>query len=356
MQHAVIMAGGSGTRLWPLSRQMRPKQLMRLFGGASLLQVARRRLEGIFEPANTWVITSANYIDLVAEELPDIPRENLIGEPMGRDTANAVGLAAEILARRDPDGTMAVFTADHLINPQNAFADAIRKGLDAAEQFPESLITFGITPDSAHTGYGYVRRGEVVAPGTHRVLEFKEKPTLEVAERYLATGDYLWNSGMFVWHLSAIRAEMTRNLPENTRTLEELAASWGKLAGTPAGAAKFESLKKISIDFGVMEKAASVLLVEMNCRWLDLGSWIAIGATGEPDDKGNVCIAPNALIVEGQNNILVSEDDHLVVSLGVDDLVVVHSSDATLVCHRDHVQAIRDLVGLRKEQFGDRYE
>ena len=356
MRHAVIMAGGSGTRLWPLSRRMRPKQLMRLFEGASLLQVARRRLEGLFEPANIWVITSANYLDLVAEELPDLPPENLIGEPMGRDTANAIGLAAQILARRDPDGTMAVFTADHLISPQEPFAAAINAGLEAAEQFPESLITFGITPDSPHTGYGYVRRGEQVASQSYRALEFKEKPTHEVAQQYLASGEYLWNSGMFVWRLSAILSAIERNLPENAGLLAELAEAWDQLAGTTAGAAKFESLRKISIDFGVMEKAASVLLVEMNCRWLDLGSWIAIGATREADTEGNVRLAANTLVSKGKNNIVVSEDDHLLTVLGVSDVVVVHSPDATLVCHRDHVQEIRELAGLRQEQFGERYE
>ena len=204
MRHAVIMAGGAGTRLWPLSRKMRPKQLMRLFEGASLLQLARRRLDGLFAPENIWVITSADYLDLVAAELLDLPRENLIGEPMGRDTANAIGLAAHLLALRDADATMGVFTADHIISPQDEFATAIRRGLEAAERFPESLITFGITPDSPHTGYGYVQRGAQVAPHVFRAGKFQEKPTREVAETYLKSGEYYWNSGMFTWRVSAI--------------------------------------------------------------------------------------------------------------------------------------------------------
>ena len=356
MRHAVIMAGGAGTRLWPLSRKTRPKQLMRLFDGASLLQLARRRLEGLFAPENIWVITSAHYIDLVAEELPDLRRENLIGEPMGRDTANAIGLAAHLLALRDSDGTMGVFTADHLISPQDRFADAIRSGRVAAERCPESLITFGITPDSPHTGYGYVQRGAQVAPHVFRAGKFKEKPTRELAETYLKSGEYYWNAGMFTWRVSAILAELTRHLPENARTLEELARSWHDLAGTNEGTGKFESLHKISIDYGVMEKAASVLLVEMNCRWLDLGSWTAIASTREPDSAGNVAIATSTLLVGARNNILVSESDHLIVTLGVSDLVVVHSDDATLVCHRDHVQQIKDLAKLREAQFGVRFE
>jgi len=350
------MAGGAGTRLWPLSRRMRPKQLLRLFDGASLLQLARRRLDGLFPPQQIWVVTSAHYLDFVARELPDVPLENLIGEPMGRDTANAIGLAANLLARRDPDGTMAVFTADHLISPQESFAAAIRTGLDVAERSPDSLVTFGITPDRPHTGYGYVRRGQPLAPAVFQAAGFKEKPTREVAEQYVQTGEYLWNSGMFVWRIPTMLAELERHLPDNAGVLRDLAAAWERLAAAPEGAACFASLRKISIDYGVMERAARVLLVEMNCRWLDVGSWLAIGATRSPDADQNVTIASHALVVDGRNNILVSEDDHLLVTLGVSDLVVVHGADATLICHRDHVEAIRDLVTLRQQHFGERYE
>lgn len=356
MRHAVIMAGGAGTRLWPLSRKTRPKQLLRLFDGASLLQLARRRLEKLFAAENTWVITSAHYIDQVGEALPDVPRANLIGEPMGRDTANAIGLVAHMLARRDADATMAVFTADHIIRPQDRFAAAIRAGLETAERFPESLVTFGITPTSAQAGYGYVRRGEPLGPQTYRVAEFKEKPTREVAEAYLRSGEHYWNSGMFAWRVAAVLAELERQLPENHAGLAELAADWDRLAGTDEGAARFQRLQNISIDYGVMEKARSVLLVEMNCDWQDLGSWISIASTREPDRAGNVTIAPQALVVDGRGNIVVTESEHLVVALGVDELVVVHSDDATLVCRKDQVERIKDLARLREAEFGDRFE
>jgi mannose-1-phosphate guanylyltransferase len=356
MQHALIMAGGSGTRLWPLSRRLRPKQLLKLFDGASLLQHARRRLEGVFAPENIWVITSAHYLDLVADQLPDLPRANLIGEPMGRDTANAIGLAAHLLARRDADGTMAVFTADHLISPQEEFAAAIDVGLAAAEQFPESLVTFGIVPDSPHTGYGYIHRGETVGEGTYKVVAFREKPDQQTAEAYVQSGEYFWNSGMFVWRLSAILTELERCLPENHRTLTELARDWDRLVGTPGLARKFEGLQRISIDFGVMEKAHSVLTVEMNCCWVDLGSWSSIAATHEAGEAGNVTIAPYSLVVGGQNNIVVSESEHLIAVMGLDDLVIVHSADATLICRRDHEQKIKELTALRREKFGERFE
>ena len=305
---------------------------------------------------NIWVVTSAHYIDQVAAELPDVPRANLIGEPMGRDTANAIGLAAQMLARRDGDATMAVFTADHIIRPREPFAAAIRAGLEAAEKFPDSLVTFGITPTSAHTGYGYVRRGAPLGAQTFRVAEFKEKPTLDVAEQYVQSGEYCWNSGMFAWRVSAILGELERQLPENARGLAALASDWDRLAGTEAGAAQFAQLRKISIDFGVMEKAESVLLVEMNCDWKDLGSWVSIASTREPDEHGNVAVAPQVLVVDGRDNSLVSESAHLIVALGVSGLVVVHSDDATLVCRREDVEQVKELTGLRTDVYGERFE
>lgn len=356
MRHAVIMAGGSGTRLWPLSRRLRPKQLMRLFDGASLLQLARRRLDGLFAPANIWVITSADYLDLVARELPDLPRENLIGEPMGRDTANAIGLAAYLLHERDPAATMAVFTADHMIGPPDRFSAAIERGLQAAEQSAGSLVTFGIPPISPHTGYGYVHRGEKVSEGTYRVVEFKEKPSRDVAFGYLKSGEYFWNSGMFAWTLSAITDELNRCLPENSKSLRDLAQRWSKISRTPEGAKLFESCRKISIDYGVMEKAKSVLVVQMDCDWLDLGSWTAIAQTGTEDAGGNVAVAQNALLNESQNNVIVTEDDHLIVTFGVNDVIVVHSPDATLICHRDHAERTREIIPLLQQRFGKKYE
>jgi mannose-1-phosphate guanylyltransferase len=356
MRHALIMAGGSGTRLWPLSRRMRPKQLLKLFDGASLLQHARRRLEGLFPAENIWVITSAAYLDLVARELPDVPRENLIGEPMGRDTANAIGLAAHLLALRDPEGSMGVFTADHLISPREEFAGAIDIGLAAAEQFPDSLVTFGVVPDRPHTGYGYIHRGEVVGEGAYKVVAFKEKPAHDVAETYVQSGEYFWNSGMFAWRIAAILAELERCLPQNHATLAELARNWERIAGTEELAERFARLRAISIDYGVMEKGRIVLTVEMNCRWADLGSWSSIADMQAPDENGNVTIAPQTLIVEGRGNIVVSESDHLLAVLGLDDLVVVHSADATLICRREHEQRIKELTEQRRKQFGERFE
>ena len=251
---------------------------------------------------------------------------------------------------------MAVFTADHLISPQDEFAEAIELGLAAAEQFPESLITFGIIPANPHTGYGYIHRGEPVGEGTYRVTAFKEKPSQDVAESYLQSGEYFWNSGMFAWRVSAILAELQRCLPENHRALAELARNWDERVGTDQLAQKFASLQRISIDFGVMEKARSVFTVEMDCRWLDLGSWSSIAGTCEPDPQDNIRIALQSLIVDGCRNIVVSESDHLIAIMGLDDLVVVHGQDATLICRREHEQRIKRLAELRRKEFGERFE
>ena len=356
MRHALIMAGGSGTRLWPLSRKSRPKQILRLFDGASLLQHARRRLQGIFAPENIWVITSADYLDLVAQELPDIPRANLIGEPMGRDTANAIGLGAQLLQQRDRDAVMAVFTADHLIQPREEFSAAIDIGLAAAEQYTDNLVTFGIVPDCAHTGYGYIHRGDPVGERTYRVASFSEKPDLENAESYVQSGEYFWNSGMFAWRTATILEELNRRLPDNHATLKELGQNWDRLVGTPELTERFGTLKKISIDFSVMEQAEHVLVVEMNCRWRDLGSWSSLAGMRGADQDGNVRIAPHSLVIDGKDNIVVSESDHLIAVMGVHDMIVVHDRDATLICPRDYEQKIKELTDLRRGQFGDRFE
>lgn len=358
MRHAVIMAGGAGTRLWPLSRKQRPKQLLRLFDGESLLQVAWRRLSGLFEPQHVYVITCRDYAGLVAKELPELPAENVIAEPHRRDTANAIGLAAHLLKLRDAAAEMAVFTSDHLISPHQAFQDAVRIGLDAAHQHSDALVTFGIKPDQPHTGYGYIQRGAALSreSGLYEVGAFREKPARETAEAYLRSGEYFWNSGMFCWRVDTLLGALAQHLPENHAALAALAQNWAAHSSSDQTAAAYARLPAISIDYAIMEKAARVLMVEMHCAWRDMGTWSAIGATQPPDAAGNALLAQRALAVAGSGNLLVAEDRHLLVTLGVSNLVVVHGGDVTLVCDRAHEQHVRELVRVCVERFGAEYE
>lgn len=353
--HAVIMAGGAGTRLWPLSRANRPKQLLRLFEGKSLLRHSFERLAGFLDPSRISVITAEQHIGLVRAELPELPQTNLIGEPARRDTANAVCLSACLLEARDSDGVMGVFTADHLIPPQDRFRQTLERAYAVAAQEPDALITLGLTPKWPATGYGYVQRGKQLGDGVCQVAAFKEKPDRPTAERYLADGNYYWNSGMFVWKISAITAQFARHLPDSLNALRPVAASWGGPEAQNKLNRAYPKLQRISVDYAIMEKASRVLAVHMNCQWLDVGSLTSIADAFDKDAEGNARVAPNAMCVDAANNILISEDDHLITAFGVSDLVIVHTPDATLVCRRRDAERLKELVARISDTHGSTY-
>jgi len=355
VEHAVIMAGGAGTRLWPLSRGNRPKYLLRLFQGRSLLRQSYERLAARFTPDRVHVVTTVEHLPLVTEELPEVPADHLIGEPCGRDTANAIGLAAALLDRRDPHAVMGVFAADQIIAPIERFSDALDRAYQYVADHPETLVTFGIRPASAHTGYGYVQRGRPIGEGIYEAAAFREKPDAATAARYVAGGQHYWNSGMFVWRASTYLEELARHLPDSHAKLTEIAHGWSEPDGRGRAEAVYPTLTKISVDFAVMEKARRVVVVEMDCQWLDVGSWTALAEVVKPDASGNVPVAERAVTLNAAGNIIVAEDDHLLALIGVEDLIVVRSRDATLVCRKDAAQQIKDLVKLLEDQHGDRY-
>ena len=356
MQYAVILAGGAGKRLWPLSRMRRPKQLLPLINGQSLLAVAVERLEGLFPYENILVVTNRQYADQVAQALPRLPRANIVGEPVGRDTANAIALAVEIVAGRNPDASMAVFTADHVIRPKEIFAQNVRTAFQAAEKYPEALLTFGIHPTWPHTGLGYIHAGDSVTDGVHQVRGFKEKPDHQTARRYVEGGEYFWNSGMFVWKVSAIRSALKTHLPESLDKLAGVAEAVRLKRGYDDLLDQvYPQLQKISIDYAVMEKAKTVLMVEMKCEWLDIGSWPALEQVVDLDEAGNVVQAENTALLDSFRNIIVSEDDHLLAVVGMDDCIIVHSADATLVCSKSDSQRLKELVNLLGEKYGGKY-
>jgi mannose-1-phosphate guanylyltransferase len=355
MRHAVIMAGGAGVRLWPLSRRSRPKQILRLFHGKSLLRQSYERVAAMLEPEQIHVITSEAHLPIVSEELPELPASNLIGEPVGRDTAAAVGLGSAVIAKRDPEAVVGIFTADHVITPIERFCASVERAYETADRYADALVTMGIRPTRPDTNYGYVWRGAPVSAGLFEVRMFKEKPDLETAKEYHASGEYYWNSGMFAWRASTILAQLDEHLPGSAGPIRRIADAWNTEEWQPRLDDLYPDLKKISIDFAVMEHAPRVLVVEMDCHWVDVGSWPAIASVIDADGDGNVSSGPRVLHHGSRGNIVVSEGEHLITTIGVSDLVIVHSPDATLVCRKEDATALKALVERVNQAYGEAY-
>ncbi|MFY9344894.1 MAG: sugar phosphate nucleotidyltransferase [Planctomycetota bacterium] len=344
--HAVILAGGSGTRFWPASRAARPKQFLPLAGGKPLIEATLDRLQGLVPDDHVWVATNKQQAKGLAKLLPNLRRERLILEPEARDTAPCVALAAATIGARDPDATMIVLPADHVIEPRPAFQAMLRAGI-AAAQDGETLVTFGITPTSPATGFGWLECGAPVgANGVRRVVRFREKPDRATAERFVAAGNFLWNSGIFVWRLPALRAAMERSDPELAGAAAAMLAALQKPEGT-VKRSTFQQAPARSIDYAVMEKADKVVVVPATVRWNDVGSFPALAAEQAPDGDGNVAVLANGaagLALQAHDNIVYAEGNRTVALFGVRDLVVVAVGDAVLVCSKDKANDLKTLV------------
>lgn len=364
MQYAVIMAGGAGTRLWPISRGTIPKQLLPIIKGKSLLQLSYERLRGVLPAERIFVCTGAAYGDAVRANLPELPSDNLLGEPMGRDTANAVGFPAAVLQKRDPDAVFAVTTADHVIEPIDKFQDALKTAFDVTAKLPKALVTFGIVPNFGHTGLGYIHRGEPLEGfrGAYKVQAFKEKPDKMTADRYVESGRYYWNSGMFVWRADTVMTELGTHLAESHAGLMKIANAWDTPQRDTTLNEIYPKLPKISIDYAVMEPAstgkgkAQVVVVELPINWLDVGSWPALAETLPLDSQSNAFDAGTFVFLDSDDNIIVSQDpEHLVSLIGVHDMIVVHTKDATMICPKSESQRVKELVGKVKEKYGPKF-
>ncbi len=351
----VIMAGGAGTRFWPMSTEARPKQFLSLFGERTLIQASYDRVAGAVPPERVLVLTSASFVELVREQLPELPAENVIGEPMRRDTAAAVALAALICKARFGNPVMAVLTSDHLIEPVEQFQRTLLSAARGAMASGKALYTIGILPTYPAEGFGYLHRGDLLQDDEgvqhFQLKRFREKPDRVTAERYLESGEFYWNSGMFIWSTDAILEELELNLSDHVKHLKRAMPADGTDGFADALKDAFRPIKKISIDFGVMEKAREVRCVGSTFNWSDVGGWLALEEHLPTDPHGNAHRG-ELEVHESRNNLVFCEDQEQVVALvGVDDLVVVRSGNVTLVTHRDSTESIKQLVAALPDEL-----
>ena len=351
MLHAIVMAGGSGTRFWPASRSALPKQLLPLAGTTTLLEDTIHRLDGLVPSDRVMVVTAARLLDAVRQQLPQLPASALVGEPCKRDTAPCIGLAALLVSRHDPDATMAVMPSDHVIRPADKFRDAIELAATIVAAAPDRLVTFGIVPTYPAESFGYIQTGEPLrvpdggpaVAAVHRVASFKEKPAASVARDYLAAGGYLWNAGIFVWKARTILDALAAHQPECLARLETIAAAWDTPERDHVFAREFSAIKGFSIDYAVLEKATDVAVIEAPFSWDDLGGWSAVARQRGVDAAGNTVVGRH-LGIDSTGTIVHSDDRHLVVTMGLEDMLVVHTTDATLVASRAKEEAVRKVV------------
>jgi mannose-1-phosphate guanylyltransferase len=356
--YAVIMAGGGGTRLWPLSRATQPKQMLKLIDDQSLFQIAVSRLAGDFPPDRILVVTIANQAAELQAQAPQIPSGNFVIEPMPRGTASVIGLAGVVLQNRDPGAVMAVLTADHFIGNEAKFLQLLGAAYQAAQD--GYLVTLGIDPTSPATGYGYIQQGDNIGQynqlNAYQVLKFKEKPDRPEAQAMLASGDHAWNSGMFVWQVERIMGEFARQMPDLSNRLDKISRAWNTADSEAVMNSEWPKINPETIDYGIMEGARKVAVIPAEgLRWNDVGSWDSLFEVFEPDQDGNI-VRGGRHIGRETNGTLVfqNQDQRLIVTIGVENLVVVDTGDVLLVCQKDNAQQVRQVVNQLREA-GDEF-
>jgi mannose-1-phosphate guanylyltransferase len=356
--YAIIMAGGEGSRLWPLSRPSRPKQMVQLGSDRTLFQVAIDRLKAVFSPERIFVVTVAKQAEELRSQCPEIPERNFMIEPMPRGTASVVGMAARMLWHVDPQGIMAILAADHLIQNVTYFHLLLSEAYTLAED--GHLVTLGIRPAYPSTGYGYIQRGAQLRNYpflAYQVQKFKEKPDEETARSFLASGDHDWNSGMFIWRIDRILEEVRRLMPDLSQKMDEIDQFWATPAFNETLKTVWPTIKPETVDYGIMEKADRVVVIPAgDLGWNDVGSWESMFEVFDPGVNGNIIMDAEHLSVDTINSLVVSDHtDRLIATLGVSDLIIVDTQDAILVSSRKYAQKVREIVNILKQKNDRRY-
>lgn len=357
--YAVIMAGGGGTRLWPVSRRETPKQLLPLLGKETLFQSTVSRLEKLFSHERILVVTVDEQARVMQEQVPAIPKENYLIEPAPRGTASVVALAAAVLKKRDTEAVMTIQTADHHIRNQDLFQYLLHAAFEVAEK--EYLVTLGITPTFPSTGYGYIQQGESLNGDykypVYKVLRFKEKPDEAAAQQLLRSGDHSWNSGMFVWRADVILSEIQKQMPELYNTVDEIVSVWGTPKRNDVIQKLWYDLQSQTVDYGIMEKAEKVAVLPAGgLGWSDVGSWNSLFEVLLPDMNGNVATNAQHLALDTHNTLVYSMDDErLIVTIGMDDVVVVDAGDVLMVCKTDQAQKVKNVVEHLKKHNQEKF-
>ena len=353
--YIALMAGGAGSRFWPRSRQELPKQMLNLLGERSMLQMTYDRIRPLVEPEKILIITNEELKDLAINQLPELPKENIISEPFGRNTAPCIGLAAAIIrSRASKDEVMITLPADHLITDDNEFRQTISAAAEYADR-KACLVTIGVKPSYPETGYGYIQRGKEIdqqtAHSIYKVKTFAEKPNTETAERFIKSGDFLWNSGMFIWTVKAILDEFNNHEPEMAEGFEKICGSVDTEQMAETILSVYSKIRSVSIDYAIMEVAEQVCIMEADFHWNDLGSWEAAYNISDKDANGNAVQAAFFQSVDAKNNYIYSKKK-LVAAIDVEGLVVVETDDALLICKKDQSQRVKDAVdALRRKKM-----
>lgn len=359
-RYAVIMAGGGGTRLWPISRKERPKQLLPLLGQETLFQSTVARLRNLFPPERILVVTVEEQAREMKKQSPEIPEANYLLEPAPRGTASVVGLAAAVLRKRDPNAAMAVLPSDHFIRNVDLFHYLLKAAFEVAND--GYLVTLGITPTAPSTAYGYIQQGERLDGQynypVYRVKRFKEKPDEQTAQQLLRMGDHSWNSGMFVWRADAILNEIARQMPSLDEALQKISSAWESEKRNETLSAVWRSLKTETVDYGIMENAQRVAVLPAGgLGWSDVGMWSSLFEVLLPDMNGNIATNSSLHLAHETHNTLVygGNNERLIVTIGVDDMVIVDGGDVILVCKTDQAQKVKDIVEHLKKHNQEKF-